>query len=320
LTAADNHQRLVSSLRDNHHENIIIYSDGSKLSDSAAGAGSFISFNSSKSESYSWNLNSSAEIFDLELFAISKSLEKIDDKATESIQLTDIYIFVDSLSVIQRIAKNNRSSGQEFVHRIYSKADELFNQNIRLHIHWVPSHIGIYGNEMADLAAKEGASATAYNLTIDKMPISLISLRRSQKEIQLQSWLDYWQKSKKKGKTYQNLNTSPTWESFNSTIKVSRIVWSSYMQLKIGHGYFLSYLYRLPDYDSNRCDCDDNLVQSPAHILLNCSNFESYRSIWRQKLKTFSLTLFDLLCTKEGVKLICDFLSKTEIARWSWFR
>jgi len=187
LDAADKHQELISSVQNNHHENIVIYSDDSKLSDSAADAESFISFNSDKSESFFWNLNSSAKIFDLKLFAISKSLEKIDKEAIESIHLTDIYVFVDSLSVIQRIVKNDRSSGQEFTHRIYSKAIELFNEKIQLHIHWVPSHMGIHGNEMADLAAKQGASATAHDLIYDKLPASMISLRRSQRESQLQS-------------------------------------------------------------------------------------------------------------------------------------
>ena len=187
LDAADKHQELITSLQSNHHENIIIYSDDSKLSDSAAGAGSFISFNSKKSESFSWNLNSTAEIFDLKLFAISKSLEKIDEEAIESIHLTDIYVFVDSLSVIQRIVKNDRSSRQEFTHRIYSKANELFNEKIQLHIHWVPSHMSIHDNEMADLAAKQDASATARSLIYDKLPASMISLRRSQRESQLQS-------------------------------------------------------------------------------------------------------------------------------------
>lgn len=318
IEAADKHQKLISSLKKSHHNNIIIYSDGSKLSNSDAGAGSFISYEFNDQKSYSWNLNSSSEIFDLEIFAISESLSKIDEKITDdSIFLTDIYVFADSLGAIQRIQNNSQSSGQEWVAKIHSKAEFLFHQNIKLHIHWVPGHMDIHGNEMADLAAKTGAYDLKSEVVSYQMPVSLISLKRKLKERQLLDWQSHWTNSKKKGRTYQNLNTFPAWKSINSSIKTSRVVWSSYIQLKMGHGFFLSYLFRLPAYDSNKCDCDDLSVQSPAHILLDCEYYDDFRENWRQKI---DVTMSDLLCTKRGVHLILDFLSKTEIVRWSWFQ
>ena len=55
--------------------------------------------------------------------------------------------------------------------------------------------------------------------------------------------------------------------------KTGTITWSSYIQLKLGHGYFKSYLKRLPAYNSDRCDCNNSLVQSPAYLLLECSKY-----------------------------------------------
>src|SRR2546430_9271245 len=49
----------------------------------------------------------------------------------------------------------------------------------------------------------------------------------------------------KKGAYYQNLHTQPAWKPLNLQLKATRIVWSSYMQLKLGHGYFKSYLKKL---------------------------------------------------------------------------
>ncbi len=39
------------------------------------------------------------------------------------------------------------------------EAESLLSQNIQLHICWVPGHVGIYGNEQADKAAKIAAAA-----------------------------------------------------------------------------------------------------------------------------------------------------------------
>ena len=73
--AAKNHRNKIIDLQQNHLENIIIYSDGSKLSELKAGAGSFISYSYNKQQSYSWHLNPKLEVFDIEFFAMLKSLQ-----------------------------------------------------------------------------------------------------------------------------------------------------------------------------------------------------------------------------------------------------
>src|SRR6266480_3389424 len=54
IIAAENHRKLISSLQQNHSENILIYSDGSKLSEFQAGAGAYISYSIDNQQSYSW--------------------------------------------------------------------------------------------------------------------------------------------------------------------------------------------------------------------------------------------------------------------------
>ena len=99
----------------------------------------------------------------------------------------------------------------------------------------------------------------------------------------MQSWYNYY-KLAKKGAIYQNLNILPAWKSCNLIAKASRIVWSSYIQLKLGHGYFRSYLKRLPEFNSDKCDCNQYYSQSPAHLLLNCSKYAAYYSKIKEKL------------------------------------
>src|SRR5213083_2777167 len=74
--AASRHKNKILAIQQNHEENIIIYSDDSKLSEVQTGAESYISYSIDKQQSYYWHLNSTLEAYDIELFAILKSLQQ----------------------------------------------------------------------------------------------------------------------------------------------------------------------------------------------------------------------------------------------------
>ena len=97
-------------------------------------------------------------------------------------------------------------------------------------------------------------------------------------------------------------------------------MWSSYIQLKIGHGHFKSYLKRLSDYQysDDKCDCNNNNIQSSAHLLLSCSNYEAARAKIREKLCTNSLFMKALLTKREEIESVFEFLKETKIARRNW--
>jgi hypothetical protein len=183
----------------------------------------------------------------------------------------------------------------------------------------VPGHVGIYGNEQADKAAKIAAAAD-YNYNVidcsNEIGISLTYLKRKAKESLLKSWQNYYNSTAaKKGTYYQNLQTQPAWKPLNLQLKATRIVWSSYMQLKLGHGYFKSYLKRLSDYDSDKCDCNNNSIQSSAHLLLSCSKYTAEYSKIKNKLKVSNLSLKLLLNTRNEIQAVFNFLKNSEIAR-----
>ena len=78
----------------------------------------------------------------------------------------------------------------------------------------MPGHVGIYGNEQADKAAKIAATANTTNLDDniidchDEIGISLTYLRRMSKNLLLQEWYNHYN-SAKKGAYYQNLDIQP---------------------------------------------------------------------------------------------------------------
>ncbi|WP_411025633.1 ribonuclease H family protein, partial [Salmonella sp. s55004] len=62
-------------------------------------------------------------------------------------------IFSDSKSVLQAI--KNRNWKNPIICQILQKFDLLYNTNKRIILFWIPSHIGIPGNDKADSAAKK---------------------------------------------------------------------------------------------------------------------------------------------------------------------
>ena len=73
------------------------------------------------------------------------------------------------------------------------------------------------------------------------------------------------------------------------------------MQLKLEHDYFKSYLKRLSDYDSDKCDYNNNSIQSSAYLLLFCSKYAAEHSKIKDKLKTSNLSLKLLLITRDEI-------------------
>ena len=208
-TAASNHRVKIAALQQSHHKNIIIYSDGSKLSEEKIGAGGYISYSDNQQQSHSWKLSSKTEVFDSELFAMLKSLQQA--KLNVSSTVKDIWIFSDNQAVIKRIHKNSNSSGQEISYKLQQEAESLLFRNIQLHVCWVPGHMNIYGNEQADRAAKLAAEFNSSNVIdcSNEINISLTYLRKSVKKSLLQSWHNYYHNSEQKGTHYLNFQAQP---------------------------------------------------------------------------------------------------------------
>ena len=80
----------------------------------------------------------------------------------EEDNLSEVIIFSDSLSVLQSVnnSKIDNSVIQDLILRLHNMSHK---QNIFC---WLPSHVGIRGNEKADKAAKSALSLQPSNLKI----------------------------------------------------------------------------------------------------------------------------------------------------------
>ena len=133
-----------------------IYTDGSVSDDKAAAAA--VIDNHSSIE----HLPDKSSIFSSELHAVYIALDRVE-KADDDER--NFIIFSDSKSALQAI------SGQNWSHPLVLYILERLNwlvqyQEKRILFYWIPSHVGITGNEKADTAAKAGLLRRVTNVPI----------------------------------------------------------------------------------------------------------------------------------------------------------
>ena len=94
------------------------------------------------------------KIFDAELFAIEKAFKLALHQMFFYIK--DIWVFSDSQATIQRIQKSDVNADQNNVLAIEKYTTKIkVKYQVNIHLNWIPEHMNIKGNELADQAAKK---------------------------------------------------------------------------------------------------------------------------------------------------------------------
>ena len=131
-----------NEIKNEHSYCTPIYTDGSKDND-RVGCGTIID-----NSSFKQRLPSNASIFTAEVTAIDLALDAITESDDDH-----FIIFSDSLSVL--LSLHNMKLDNPLILKLLEKLHHLSCAHKTIYLCWIPSHIGICGNEAADMAAKE---------------------------------------------------------------------------------------------------------------------------------------------------------------------
>jgi hypothetical protein len=98
---------------------------------------------------------------------------------------------------------------------------------------------------------------------------------------------------------------------------------STVTQLKTGHGYFRSHLYKIPtlSVDFPHCPCRYGGPQSPEHLLHRCPVYQCERQTMRKEIgvvHTWYLWKY-LLYIDEAMQPLKKFICDTHIATQRWY-
>ncbi|KAI0992818.1 hypothetical protein K3495_g15366 [Podosphaera aphanis] len=200
--------------------------------------------------------------------------------------------------------------------RSLSAARELEEHGVTVTLEWVPGHSDIAGNTNVDKLAKEAALEPPD----DSYPMSLAYVSQLISQEKIQEWDNIL--------TRYNLSHPGGPSSYSNLYprQIRRKVWtprgtkkefcSAFYQLKIGHGYFKSYLNRIGKSIDDLCLC--GAIQTPRHLLLECRRYKKNRKKMKDSLCITRLTLPLLLHTNRGVSATLEFNKETKIATRRW--
>ena len=93
-----------------------------------------------------------------------------------------------------------------------------------MQLEWIPEHMNINKNELANKAAKK---ETKLQKTAIESYISIAYIKRKVKESALIDWNNIWQASKAKEKHYSQFECKSKWKTKTRSLK--KQIWSTYI-------------------------------------------------------------------------------------------
>ena len=244
-----NFYELQSCYSDHEH----IYTDGSKDEEKVGCAAA--KYNDCKT----MRIPDGSSVFTAEAKAIDLALDFVKTCA-----YTDKFvIFSDSLSVLQ--ALNHTSSKNSQIQHLLLKHHEISSSKTVIYC-WIPSHIGIYGNEKADKNAKE-----SLNLHQTDFKIPFNNFKPFINKYIFNKWQSSWNET-----CFNKLKEiEPVVNHHRIVPKLSRRAEIILARLRIGHTR-LTHSYLLKREDQPYCiGCDTPFTVK--HFLLDCADFDKER-------------------------------------------
>ncbi|KAI5721728.1 hypothetical protein M8J77_024902 [Diaphorina citri] len=235
-------------MHEKYEDHLKIYTDGSKDETGVGCALTIPQLNETKR----FALNKHSSVFHAELFSILQSLNHVKELNTRK-----ILIISDSLSSFQAIS--NLHHPNPLVKKIH---EEYSNSQANIKFLWCPSHVGISGNERADVEAKKATSEPISNhsLLLDEMK-SIIKKHFYQK------WNTVRTSINPNENKLRRIKSSITpWKTSSQKARLDEVC---LMRMRIGHTKIThSHLFKREE----RPECDTcHEPVTVEHLLLHCN-------------------------------------------------
>ncbi|GBN21683.1 hypothetical protein AVEN_11166-1 [Araneus ventricosus] len=237
---------------------LVLYTDGSKSDSGRTGSGVYAKAEDGLVFRCRFRNPDNCSVFRSELLAIREALD-----FALHFENSDSYILTDCKSSIQYL-KNwpeiREKTGQEVISKITT-----LSQKSRVYFQWIPFLVGVFGNEEADVLAKEGSalpSATSSELfTSEIFYIHKAKANSAWKNPPTHDWYA----GNRPGLSLQSVGT--------------RSVQTALARLRSGHIKSLKFIDKEKTFSSCPCSCP----ASPAHII-DCIG-ASARQLWSEEGK-----------------------------------
>jgi kelch-like protein 2/3 len=236
-----------------------IFTDGSKKDDKAAAA---VVCQTKYDKPVKLRIPDFSSIYTAELKALQLALQEIPN-----LNNNNFLILSDSLSALSALSSGN--SSHPFLPDIRDTYTRFISRGKKIVFMWIPSHVGIYGNVLADKAAKE-----ALELEIPRVPFQFVP--HSDFGCKISKYcLKLWQQKWSREVNNKLFKICPELTDPLPCVTKNRKEECVLHRLHIGHTY-LTHGWLLKREEHPRCEPCDSLL-SVNHLLAECSVFSSNR-------------------------------------------
>ncbi|KAJ5667630.1 hypothetical protein N7507_003494 [Penicillium longicatenatum] len=240
-----------------------------------------------------------AIVFTAELAGIEMTLDKF--KSMHQSNTRELVIFANSRAAIQAVQNPKRPSGQHILRAIYAHVHELRtrtptvpsnpSEDILISIRWIPAHVGVPGNELADTAAKhaalkgaeEMAEVIAGSETENLFPRLAATAKQQVRRRTIERWALLWAREKT-GKPNQKLVPTPHKKTLKLFEGLPKHYTSILVQMRSMRVALKHFLFKIGDAESDRCNCQEG-SQTPKHVLLRCPLYVDERKEILDKIR-----------------------------------
>ena len=242
---------------------ISYYTDGSVDNNiPAAGAAVF-----SNNFTASWRVSNNCSSLQAELIAIKEALQYSVDHESKS-----AIIHTDSMSSLQILQKRDFSNNIGLTTNILALIDQHKRQNRSVTFNWIPSHIGIPGNDHADALAKNTLHSTIIHKCVQPSIPQIKSLTKKHTITAKLANFNHW---------LNNNSSSANWYSKTTQLKDHLVNKHTPRDLavilhRLRLGYKCSWEVINPgERDCKHCSSPTNLPL--LHYLLECPSTSSLK-------------------------------------------
>jgi ribonuclease HI len=185
----------------------------------------------------------------------------------------EVHVFSDCRAAISSISSIAcHSSHQKLIDDIQTDITALKERGTVTNIHWVPGHVDLVPNELADKAAK----AAAMEARQDNVSTT-ISLQTVKGKIRLytrERWQKIWNTSDTGRNVHDHFPVIPTGRFISVCGRNPEV---KYLRLITGHHRLKNHLHKLNLSETPCCDCSDER-ETPAHVMLHCPLYTHERA------------------------------------------
>jgi ribonuclease HI len=226
---------------------------------------------------------------------------------------------VDNQAVIKGLKRYRHARGQWAVDFLRDDIDELTRDTgTVLTVRWTPGHVGIDGNELADVVAKQAAAGSSS--PDDELPIplrffiprSFAAVQQAYEEQVKKRAKARWARSKRCNRAKKIDPTMPS-RAYLKLIQ-HRPRWQSALliRLRTGHAQLNADLHRIGAVDDPTCEDCEIEDETVKHYLLDCPAHEDARRPLRAKFgRRKAGDIRFLLTSPEARPLLMDFVDAT---------